>query len=304
MTVKLKTTLEQWATLIAVNEEGSVQAAAEKLCKSHTTLLYSLNKLENQMGIPLIEVVGKKSRLTQQARLLLRKASSMIETAAQLEKSGAQLAQGYESQIVVSIDHLCNRQWLYVPMARFIAENTLTSVTIRETSLSSTTAFVKEQLSDVAIINLPVENHSSSIFGLVNMYPVVGKGHHLSKKKRVSQDDLVNNTQIVIRDLGSEPGYEGKNVGWLKAQRRITVDNFDHAVDAASAGLGFCRLPDHILLDKKACGLVRLDLSEELAYQVPLHLTLPKGDNSGPSARLMHQYLMDSSAERARISLP
>ncbi|CAI2529628.1 LysR family transcriptional regulator [Serratia liquefaciens] len=116
MTERLKTTLDQWMNLVAISEEGSVQAAAARLHKSHTTLLYSVRKLESQLGTELVEVIGKKTRLTASATMLLRKAGTMIETARQLESLSSLLSEGYESSITVSVDHLCNRMWVYDPL--------------------------------------------------------------------------------------------------------------------------------------------------------------------------------------------
>ena len=83
MTERLKSTLDQWVNLVAISEEGSVQGAAERLNKSHTTLLYSVKKLEDQLGTKLVEVVGNKTRLTANATFLLRKAGTMLEIARQ-----------------------------------------------------------------------------------------------------------------------------------------------------------------------------------------------------------------------------
>lgn len=298
MTERLKTTLDQWMNLVAISEEGSVQAAAERLHKSHTTLLYSVKKLEGQLGTALVEVVGKKTRLTAGATMLLRKAGSMLETARQLEKLSSLLAEGYESSLTISVDHLCDRQWIYAPLTRFCAENTLTSVTLRETSLSATRRYVKEKRSDIAIINLPVENFPSSFFGHVKMLPVISSHHELAGEREVTQSELLNTTQIVLRDLGHEDGAQGENVGWLKPQRRITVDNFDYAIDAVSAGLGFCRLPEHLIKRRSDPGIITLSVQEGFDYQVPLHVTLPKGEDTGPAARALFELLMAEAAGR------
>jgi DNA-binding transcriptional LysR family regulator len=298
MTERLKTTLDQWMNLVAISEEGSVQAAAERLHKSHTTLLYSVKKLENQLGTALVEVVGKKTRLTASATMLLRKAGSMLETARQLEKLSGLLAEGYESSLTISVDHLCDRRWVYQPLTRFCAENTLTSVTLRETSLSATRRYVKEKLSDIAIINLPIENFPSSFFGHVNMLPVVSSRHELAGQQEVSQSELVNTTQIVLRDLGSDDNTPGENVGWLKPQRRITVDNFDYAINAVSSGLGFCRLPEHLIKRLNHPDIITLNVREGFDYQVPLHVTLPKGEDTGPAARALFELLMADASTR------
>lgn len=284
--------------LVAISEAGSVQAAAERLHKSHTTLLYSIKKLESQLGTELVEVVGKKTRLTASATMLLRKAGSMLETARQLEKLSSLLSEGYESSLVISVDHLCDRRWIYDPLTRFCAENALTSVTLRETSLTATRRYVKEKLSDIAIINLPVENFPSSFFGHVKMLPVISVFHALAGQNEISQSELVNTTQIVLRDLGSENSTQGENVGWLKPQRRITVDNFDYAIDAVSSGLGFCRLPEHMIKRLNNPDIITLSVHEGFDYQVPLHVTLPKGEDTGPAARALFDLLMQDASGR------
>ncbi|HDY9012805.1 TPA: LysR family transcriptional regulator [Klebsiella pneumoniae] len=299
MIERLKTTLEQWANLVAIDEEGSIQAAAERLHRSHTTLLYSVKKLESQLGTTLVEVVGKKTRLTASASMLLRKAGCMLETARQLEKLSSMLSEGYESDITVSVDHLCDRRWIYAPLTRFCAENALTSVTLRETSLSATRRYVKEKLSDVAIINLPVENFPSSFFGHVKMLPVISSTHELAGQMEIGQSELVNTTQIVLRDLGNDDNNtQGENVGWLKPQRRITVDNFDYAIDAVSSGLGFCRLPEHLIKRLNNPDIVTLSVHEGFDYQVPLHITLPKGGDTGPAARALYELLVEDATTR------
>lgn len=284
--------------LVAISEMGSVQAAAEYLHKSHTTVLYSVKKLESQLGIALVEVVGKKTRLTAGAAMLLRKAGSMLETARQLEKLSSRLAEGYESDITVSVDHLCDRRWIYNPLAMFCIENTLTSVSLRETSLSSTRRFVTEKRADIAIINLPVENVPSSFFGRVRMLPVISSCHELAGREEITQAELMNTTQIVLRDLGSDKSDGGENVGWLRTQRRITVDNFDYALDAVRSGLGFCRLPEHMIQRLSGAGINTLNVQEGFDYQVPLHITLPKGEDTGPAARELFQLLLKDASER------
>lgn len=83
--MRLKSTLEQWNTLRAIDEFGSIQAASIHLSKSHTTLIYLVKKLEEQLDIKLVEVVGRKAALTKDGKTLLRHANSMLEQAESLE---------------------------------------------------------------------------------------------------------------------------------------------------------------------------------------------------------------------------
>ncbi|MDN3698020.1 LysR family transcriptional regulator [Vibrio cortegadensis] len=293
--MRLKTTLDQWLTLYEIDRAGSIQAAAAQLNKSHTTLIYALRKLEDQLGVSLVQIVGRKAVLTDSGKSLLRRAGSMLEQARELEEISTQLAQGIESEITIAIDHLCDRQWLYEPLSRYLEQNSSTSIQVVETSLSKTTEMVVTQQADIAIITLPITNYSSEAFGIATMLPVIEKHHPLAQKELLNLNDFTTTCQIVVRDLGEDTAQD---VGWLKARQRITVDNFDHAWQAVQQGVGFCRLPEHVIKSKNDDSVVILNVENAQRYQVPLHLTLPKGAKTGPAAQSLFKALIDSVAFR------
>lgn len=295
--MRLKTTLDQWQTLFEIDRAGSIQAAALQLNKSHTTLIYALRKLEGQLGVSLVRVEGRKAVLSEDGKALLRRASSMLEQARELELISEQLAKGVESEIVVAVDHLCCLERLYEPMAAFVAENNTTSIQVIETSLSKTTEMVTQELADVAIINLPVTNYPAEAFGFTVMEPVVTSSHPLAKEESLSLNQLSSLPQIVVRDLGSvEKLADKKDVGWLKSSQRITVDNFDHAFGAVEQGVGYCRLPKHIVDSRGSDKLTVLNVENGRGYHVPLHLTLPKGVKTGPAAKRFYELLLESAS--------
>ncbi|PMN70774.1 LysR family transcriptional regulator [Enterovibrio norvegicus] len=293
--MRLKTTLDQWQTLYEIDRAGSIQAAALRLKKSHTTLIYALRKLEDQLGVSLVQVEGRRAVLSENGKALLRRASSMLEQARELELISELLVQGIESEIVVTVDHLCSLERLYEPMANFLAENKSTSIQVIETSLSRTTEVVTQELADVAIINLPITNYSAEAFGFTKMMPVVASSHPLAKSESISLNQLSSLPQIVVRDLGSvEKLGEKKNAGWLKSRQRITVDNFDHAFNAVVQGVGYCRLPKHIIDSRGNEKLTVLNVENGSSYQVPLHLSLPKGVKTGPATQRFYELLLES----------
>lgn len=290
--MRFRTTLEQWVTLREIDRAGSIQAAALSLNKSHTTVIYGIRKLEQQLGIELLEVKGRKAVLTLDGRDLLRRANTMLDQVKELELLSGQLSAGMEQEITVAMDHLCDPSLLYDAMSRFITNNSATSVQVIETSLSKTEEVVKQEVADIAIITLPITNYPAEAFSVTTMLPVVSKSHPLATSVKVSLSELANVTQIVIRDLGESALRKTKqDVGWLKGQQRITVDNFDHAFKAVESDVGFCRLPRHIIESRNQGQLVVLNVTLSDQYQVPLHLTLPKGVRTGPAALAMYEAL-------------
>lgn len=298
--MRLKTTLDQWLTLFEVDSAGSFQAAAVRLNKSHTTLIYAIKKLEQQLGVALIRVEGRRAVLTDEGKSLLRRAEPILDQACELEVLGGQLSKGIESEITITIDHLCNPDWLYRPLNKFLSVNKATSVQVRETSLSSTRDAVLEQQADIAIINLPVTNYLAEAFGIVTMIPIVARQHPLAHKERVCSEELLTATQIIVRDLGAANEPDEQSVGWLKSQQRVTVDNFSHAWKAVNAGVGFCRVPEHMLSGQDTTNTKRLLVQGGSSYQVPVHLALPKTVETGPAAQALYDFLLMDAGERGR----
>ena len=290
--MRLKSTLEQWVTLKEVDRAGSIQAAASALNKSHTTLIYSIKKLEDQLGVKLVEVKGRRATVTEHGRSLLRRASSMLEQARELEDLSQQISAGVESEITVAMDHLCDPSLLYQPMAEYLSQNSTTSIQVVETSLSKTAEMVTSEQADIAIVTLPVTNYPAEAFSMTSMLPVVSSKHPLAGQKQVCMADFATHCQIVIRDLGATNiDSKQQNVGWLKANQRITVDNFDHAFRAVEQGVGFCRLPEHIIKLRNTGQLKVLKVEHNERYKVPLHITLPKGAKTGPAALCFYDFL-------------
>ncbi|MGF1736417.1 LysR family transcriptional regulator [Photobacterium satsumensis] len=294
--MRLKSTLEQWMTLQEIDKAGSIQAAATSLNKSHTTLIYSIKKLEDQLSIKLIEVKGRRATLTEHGKSLLRRANSMLDQARELEDLSKQISSGVESEITIAMDHLCDPSLLYQPMAQYLKSNNATSIQVVETSLSKTSEMVTNEQADIAIITLPITNYPAQVFSLTGMVPVVSIDHPLASQAQVCMADFATYCQVVIRDLGATTlNNNAQDVGWLKANQRITVDNFDHAFRAVEQGVGFCRLPEHVIAQRNLGQLKILSVEQNDKYQVPLHITLPKGVKTGPAAQCFYELLLEKS---------
>ena len=101
---------------------------------------------------------------------------------------------------------------------------------------------------------------------------------------------------LFVRDAGgaNRPG-DSLDVGWLKGQQRMTVDNFEQAMYAVEAGVEFCRLPEHLLNGNKSEKLTVLGVEGSNCYQVPVHILLPKGPKTGPAARKLYQLIISQA---------
>ncbi|MGL5500833.1 MAG: helix-turn-helix domain-containing protein, partial [Plesiomonas shigelloides] len=61
MSARPKTTLEQWRMFQAVVDCGGYAQAADKLNKSQSSLNHAVTKLQDMLGVQLLEVRGRKA---------------------------------------------------------------------------------------------------------------------------------------------------------------------------------------------------------------------------------------------------
>jgi DNA-binding transcriptional LysR family regulator len=83
--------LEHW---LALADTGSFSRAAEKLHITQSALSRSIQALEEDLGGPLVDRVGKKNELTPMGRSVLERARRIVHEAQELKQGAALLQQG------------------------------------------------------------------------------------------------------------------------------------------------------------------------------------------------------------------
>lgn len=83
--------LEHW---LALAETGSFSRAAEKLHITQSALSRSIQSLEDELGGPLVDRIGKKNELTPLGRSVLERARRVVHEAAELKQGAAVLQKG------------------------------------------------------------------------------------------------------------------------------------------------------------------------------------------------------------------
>jgi LysR family transcriptional regulator for metE and metH len=98
--------------LRAVDQQGSLTAAAEKLHLTQSALSHSIRKLEQQLGTPLWVREGRQLRLTQSGEYLLSLANRLLPQFEHAEMLVSQYARGQRGTLRVGMEcHPCY-QWL------------------------------------------------------------------------------------------------------------------------------------------------------------------------------------------------
>ena len=88
---RFRSSLSQWRAFHAVIAFGGYAGAAESLNVTQPAISYSISKLENQFGIRLLRLNGRKAYLTHIGRKLLVRSHELLQMADELEIMAASL---------------------------------------------------------------------------------------------------------------------------------------------------------------------------------------------------------------------
>jgi len=283
-------TLEQWRALQAVVEYGGYAQAAEQLFRSQSTVSYAVAKLQELLGIKLLEVQGRKAVLTEAGAVLLRRSQQLLKDAAEIEQLASQLNQGREAEIHFVVDAAFPTTMLMQALKRFAPLSQGTRVQLKEVVLSGGVEALMEGKADLVISGrAPPEFLSNDLLN-VGFIAVAHPDHVLHQLKRtVTVNDLSRELQVVIRDSGVKQNIDS---GWLGAEHRWTVTSLQSAAAAVTAGLGFAWLPQHEVQHKLDTGSLKvLPLDEGQDYCANLKLIFGKPGNIGPATRQLADIL-------------
>ena len=250
-----RTTLDQWHCFLAVVDEGSYARAAEALHKSQSAVTYAIQKLEEQLGVAVFVIQGRKAVLTEAGQGLYRRGRGLIDEAMRLEKSAKSVAAGWEPQLRIVSDALFPAEILMDCLQVLAEECPDTRLECIETVLSGAEEALLERRCDIAITGIVPPGFLGDHLMRVRFLAVAHRDHPLHALGRALDfRDLRPYRQLVVRDSGAR---RPRDSGWLDAAQRLTVSRIDASVNAVSRGIGFAWLPEIAMRQQLAEGSVK-----------------------------------------------
>jgi LysR family transcriptional regulator for metE and metH len=120
------------ATLVEVEKQGSLTAAAAVLCVTQSALSHSMKKLEQQLGTDIWLREGRSLRLTQAGQYLYALAQRILPQLTLAEERLRQFAQGERGSLRIGMEcHPCY-QWLLKIVSPYLAAWPLVDVDVKQ----------------------------------------------------------------------------------------------------------------------------------------------------------------------------
>lgn len=293
-----RTSLEQWRVLQAIVEHGGFAQAATALSRSQSAISYNVARLQEQLGVDLLEAEGRRMKLTAAGAALLREATPLIEAALRLEARARALDAGWEAEVRLAVDSLFPTDALLCALAAFAGHCPDTRLQVHEVVMSGADDALYAGAVELAIVTRVPAGFMGDWLMDATFVAVAAPGHPLLAAGRsLGSDELRHYPQVVVRDSGTR---QPRDEGWLGASQRWTVSSPHTALDVVSAGLAYGWLPEHRIHPQLAAGrLLPLPLAQGRQRKSSLYLVNAAADAAGPATR----YLADSLRQAVRQHL-
>lgn len=281
-----RVTLDQWRTLQAVVDQGGFAQAAEVLHRSQSSISYTVARMQEQLGAPLLRIDGRKAVLTEAGEVLLRRSRHLVRQASQLEELAHHLEQGWEAEVRLVVDAAYPTANIVRALSAFMPQSRGCRVRLREEVLSGVEEVLLEGAADLAISSLNITGYLPIELSEVEFIAVAHPDHALHRLEReLSFQDLEGHMQVVIRDSGR---VQPRDSGWLGAEQRWTVGSLPTARTFVSSGLGFAWLPQHLIVRELAEGLLKpLPLQQGSTRRPHFSLYSNKDKVLGPATQIL-----------------
>ncbi|OKY25023.1 LysR family transcriptional regulator [Thalassotalea sp. PP2-459] len=239
-----KISLEQWRMFIAVVDSGGFSQAGDALFKTQSTVSHSIKKLEQTLGKPLFDIVGRKAVLTAYGQSLLSQARRLTSHANALEHDAISQKFAIHSSLHIAVDTLFPRDTLSKVLNVVLDNFPNLNIQLYETTLSRCGELLEDGTVDIGIASKIPKGYTTVLVSTVDLYASAHSDHDLSQSNHLTLSMLENHRQIVIRDAGLR---NNTNSGWLGSSNRLTVSSVNEALNYVKGNLGYAWLPEWVL---------------------------------------------------------
>jgi len=290
-----KVTLDQWRALQAVVDNGGYAQAATKLHRSQSSVSYAVNRLQEQLGLKLLHIEGRKAVLSEAGHVLLQRSRQLLADASAIEQQAQHLQQGWETEIRLATEAAFPTQTLMTALKEFESVNNKTRIRLQEVVLSGAEEVLLKGSADLVITPYIPQGFLGTELIQVNFVAVAHPQHPLHQLKRtLSNHDLNRETHVMVSDSGSK----GIDAGWLSDTHRWAVNSLESARKIISNGLGFGWLPkNEIEQQLKNNELKLLPLNEGDKHTALLHLVYADLNRVGPATKQLAEILQRVSTK-------
>lgn len=210
----------QLKTFLAVADLLSFNQAAETLNYAQSTISARIRGLEQELGVPLFDRLGKKVALTEAGKIMVRYAKKMTDIEAETiaEVAGWEEPEG---SISIRIPQSLGTFILPKVLGDFQKEYPRVNLDINTCTFSSLKQELRSGITDIAFLlmdSIHEADLKTEVLGFVNLFFICSNHSDLAKKDRVTFKDMQHETLLL-------PKYDCRyNTSFLQTLAELKIN--------------------------------------------------------------------------------
>jgi len=239
--------------LRAVEQHGTVTAAAESLHLTQSALSHTIAKLERLAGVQLWLREGRSLRLTQAGEYLLALSQRLLPQFETAEAFLRQYAQGERGTLRIGMEcHPCY-EWLLKVVSRYLGDWPDVDIDVKQKFRFGSMGALFNHEIDLIVTPDPLMTPGVSYLPVFDYEQVlvVGRGHGLAKRRHVQAADLVSETLITypVEPARLDIYNQFLLPAGVMPRRHKTLESTDIMLEMVAAGRGVAALPRWLVLE-------------------------------------------------------
>jgi len=242
----MRLTLDALLTLDAIDRRGSFAAAAHELHRVPSALTYTVQKLEEDLDIPLFDRRGHRAKLTAAGHELLNEGRHLLRAAGELEAKVKRVATGWEAELRIAYDGIIAMQAMLELARDFYGNTSGTRLRFSTEILGGCWDALVSGRADL-VIGVSGDGpagggYQTRRLGEIEWVFAVAPSHPLAKAAEpLTRADILAHRAVVVAD--SSRNLPPRTTGLLTGQDTLTVGDAAAKLQAQAMGLGVGYLP-------------------------------------------------------------
>jgi LysR family transcriptional regulator, low CO2-responsive transcriptional regulator len=295
-------TLRQLQVFESVARHLSHSRAAKELYLSQPAVSMQLKQLEQNVGLPLLDQVGKRLHLTEAGRELLKYSRSILQQVQEMDAVFGEMKGLEHGQLNIAVVSTAN---YFMPqlLAKFIQLHPKIHVSLSVANRDTVIRQLADNVADLAIMGQPPEGADmvSQAFMPNPLVVIAAPDHPLAKLKKIQPRQLAKET-FLLREKGS--GTRGVVERFFSSHKlplpaHMEMDTNEAIKQSVSAHIGIGIISRHgIEMELETHRLCILDV-EGFPIVRNWHIVHRKNKRLSTAAHAFQRYLLEEAEKLA-----
>lgn len=303
----MNVTFRQLRLLEAVARNSSFTRASEELHLTQPAVSTQIKQLEEEVGMPLFEQMGKKIFLTEAGKEVYAFSRTIAQQFRDIESVLDDMKGVKRGTLSLTVTGT-GKYFVPYLLAEFLKHHQGVQVHLEVTNRQDLVAQLQSNMPDMVIMGTPPEHMDLSAQAFMpNPLVIIARPDHpLVHASRIPLSQLVNEN-FILRERGSgtrnavERFFEQRNVRLNTSMEMSRNEAIKHSV---MAGLGLGIVSMHTLEFELALNRLAILSVEGFPIMKEWYLVSRSGKRLSPIAQAFHQFVLNEAGQIMKLPQP